>query len=364
MQLNSYMKKHALKSLSKMTPEELMATAELSEVDAVRVAQETWDRSVGVGNVVYLKLSRIPIAASNKDVRRVIFRFLLKKDFNGPSMEIFSNLLSYPVVDDRNEPHLIMSVCREHLSTIAPAIALTAKGTPPEVIRGLAMETGLQGVVLAPKVEIRNRTLDMLDTVLSFGHWEENAFSYDLARMALRGEIRKYNFNEFLKNVSSEAAGSFVVALNEAGTNTQKREAIESGNMNLIKALLKARMDGLWVGSEDFSPLLNKWFLSKEVSPEEKASMANSDNFAGLSEEEKDTVGKILASLPSKITYQVALEMFEAKESDNVKELSDNLANACMFFSRIIDLAKERGVLDKVNQKLLDYEKRLLGGQF
>lgn len=342
-----------------MTSGELLIEARNSPADMIRVAQEAWNGSEGRGNAVFRGLSEMPQAVENVEVRRFALRFIEVNGLGGPNIETLSNFLN--TSSKKEETGILRAIASKYRDSIAPALIMTSRATPDELVDSLAEETGLAGQVLAPKMETRRRTLRMLNTVLTnLGTWTNERSAIFISDPFLKGELG--DTNEILSSLSVTPS-TFLYALAVNGTQEQRDIAYVSVNPANMQKIIELQLEGSWPmdPSKNRYDLLKEFIESPKTSPEDKIKMFDKAFYA-QDNSFKDDLAALFSSLQSSETFDKALDLWEKGEIDTVEEITGNLFLACSDFYRIAEILKERNQFHRANPQFVSFVQNRMPG--
>lgn len=345
-----------------MTSEELIQEAQQSQADAIRVCQEVWKGSAGMGSVVFNGLSKIPHAASSGVVRSYILKFIEKTGLGGSNVETLVNILSKDSINRETEPLLLQSICSKYPDSLAPAIIFVSKGTGPGEITKLAEQTGLTGAVFADKVPKRNQMLRGLKKVLTenIAPWENELSVFFLNSLILKDELGPATeLISSLKTIPS----TFVTAVAEKGAKKHRDALLMSKSPNVLKEVFKAKARNKWPleENETIDDLLLTMFRNPEISPDEKVSFFEDINLATLKKETKQEIGTTLAAMPSQKAFKKAVELFRQGEMDDIYSITSNFMFACADYEEIVELINIGRCLGRANPKFIEYVQTVTG---
>ena len=349
------------KSLTKMTLESLLELMDQDETQTTNISREISRRSAGARNVGFWFISKRPTAMAKDEVRQMIFKHLNEAGMTGSNQETFANLLSYNPTSIQ-EANNVVEICSKHLNTMAPAIAMTAKGTLPFAVSRIANLTGMVGDVLAPKKELKDATINRIMTATSSYGFNNDFFAGLISDKIMNGTLPF--FDTIIKShqrVSEEFINSVLGTKNPDYIKMVIEEGSASAKKTLLKVLLKDNfldMSDSFI-SENLNNLINIVFSDKGTTSEEKISIIDSPGFSKLDEETKQTIYKSISTSPNRKTFEFALEALESGKADNIEEITANLMNACVFYPRIMKVINEKGLTHRANERFLEYVRRL-----
>jgi len=344
------------KKLSQMTTSELIQESSLSESNATKVAQLAWNSSVGRANEIYRGLSELNTVANNLEARRFILSFIERNGLGGPGIDTLANILSSE--PKNQETQLLHSISIKYKDTIAPAILMTAKGTPDALVDILAKDTGLAGQVYADNVETRAKTLSMIERVIeNTGKWENERSGIFLSKAFMQKPINE--FKAIIHNLSTIPYW-FLLGVGTEGSKEQKEAITDSQSPEVMSKIMEMQFAGTWPvkPGEDKNKLFLNWIKSSKISPEVKLAKFE-EIYPSLDEDTKSELVKELARMPNRNIYNKILKMFENGETNEVEAITGNLSFSISNFSKLLRIMRDRGLLSRADPDFMSFVQRM-----
>ena len=339
-----------------MTDDELIEAASTSEAEAVKVAQEAWNGSVGRGNSLYRRMSELNTVKENPEVRKFILRFIEKAGLGGPNIDTLTNILDSNPRDD--ECPYLRAISSKYIESIAPALMLVSKGTPDQIVDEIAMRTGLAGQVYADKVKIKNKTLEMVRTALENGiKWENERGAIFLSKPISQESWD--SFEEMFQKAQSVPL-RFLVYIGREGSRGQREVLSKTKSPDIISKLMDLQFTGEWPvePGHNKNELFLNWMSNEAVSIDEK--IAKFDEVWGkLDQETKGNLVKVFAGLPYMKSFNKVVKMLENGETDEVEAITGNLSFSIANFSKILSAIERRGLLSRADPYFIDFVNKM-----
>ena len=342
-----------------MSNEELIQEASLSEANAVKVANTVWNNaSSSRANAVYRRMSELNTVLDNIEARKFILSSIEKSGLGGPNIETLANLLSS--TPKNQEYQVLRTIALKYRDSIAPAIMLTSKGTPDQVVDDIAADTGLTGVVYADKVQRKKQTIDMVERYLEIsGKWENERGGIFLSKPLMQKPIKE--FSEMVKNLTSVPSW-FLYALGAEGTPAQKQAINELTSPKIITTLMEMKFVGDWPVEQgvDRNELFINWIRNSRISIDEKLSKLDAV-FLSLDIEMQKRLVQELSKINDRKVFNKLVQMLDKGETDEVEAITANLSNSIPAFSKLLTILNKRGLISRADPDFIAFINKMRG---